>query len=683
MVISTGSVGAQSLSGENGSDTLSGGDGPDTLIGGAGDDRLFGWGPGDPSGGRIDATLIADFGPPTVWAASPPGNPDLLFVATIPGLVFVMNLAAQPPQVLPAPALALGPVAQAQQLLGFAFHPDYADNGRIFFHYTRSDGAEIIAEYRALDADTINPASGRILVTIPYEPGSMNKGGWLGFGPDGLLYITTGDGGGENPPDPTMGGIAQDPTSLRGKVLRIDVDSPPDAGLAYAVPDGNPFATGGGAPEIWALGLRNPFRGSFDSDGNFYLVDVGERFAEELNVVPPGQAGLNFGWPRIEGNTLFSDDVVLGPGTLTGPTLAYDPASGNFPRGSITGGFLYEGPGGANGLYFFGDFVEGTISTTRIVNGSAVETADRSGQLLVNGGAYKPGQLVSFAVDGSGRLYTLKIDGQIHRLTPSAGAGDGDDRLIGGGGDDELVGGAGTDTAVYGGGGSDYLVTRLDDGRLSIRDMRPGGPDGTDTVSQVEAFEFSDGVRTLLIPAVVEGVSDGKQGYLAGRAQSDELHALDADSDGTQLRGNAGNDLLTGGRFADFLIGNAGDDVLVGGEGGDQFRFFGDEIEGSSDTDRVYDLDFAEGDRLVFGSFAEGTFARMPGVNAFAGGTAVIVDSFGDLQQLDAASDRISISRLAEGSDVLVIQVANAAGQVQRIELSDAWQAYLDAAGMG
>ena len=122
-----------------------------------------------------------------------------------------------------------------------------------------------------------------------------------------ILYITTGDGGGENVPDPTMGGVAQDAFSLKGKVLRIDVDGPPDAGLAYAIPDANPFADGvSGAAEVIALGFRNPFRASFDDDGNLLVVDVGEQFREELNRIPAGsEEAINFGWPRLEGEVVF------------------------------------------------------------------------------------------------------------------------------------------------------------------------------------------------------------------------------------------------------------------------------------------------------------------------------------------------------------------------------------------
>ena len=460
-----GGVGPDTIDGGNGDDVLSGGDGADILSGGNGDDILYGYGAEDvdPLSGAIIADLFATVMPPPVFLASPPGDPGLIFVATLGGLVFVFDVSGPTPVRLPAPALVLG----QGQLLGFAFHPDYADNGQVYLHYTSSTGTQRISEFTMLDADTISRTSENVLLEIPYLPGEMTRGGWLGFGPDGLLYITTGDGGGENVPDPTMGGIAQDPDSLRGKVLRIDVDSPPDEGLPYAIPESNPFADGvEGRGEIIALGLRNPFRASFDADGNLLVVDVGEKDREELNMIPAGTLdALNFGWPRLEGDIVFDEDIVLGPGVLTQPILQYQTGFGPLQGRAITGGYVYDGPGGSDGLYFFGDFVAPRLFTARIEDGVVSEFTNRNSQLIVNGGDMAGGELTSFSVDGEGRLYTLEIDGEIHRLTPSAAINDGADSLSGGNGADQLYGGLGNDV-LDGGNGNDRLSGGLGDDRL-------------------------------------------------------------------------------------------------------------------------------------------------------------------------------------------------------------------------
>ena len=526
----SGGVGPDQLDGGKGDDVLSGSDGADILRGGKGDDILYGYGPEDvnPLSGAITADLVASRLPPPVFLASPPGQPGLLFVATLPGLIFAFDISGSGLVRLPAPVLAL-PFQPGLQLLGFAFHPDYAANGRVFLHYTTGNGTQRISEFTALDADTINPASERILLTIDYLPGQQTRGGWLGFGPDKLLYITTGDGGGENVPDPTMGGVAQNAFSLKGKILRIDVDGPPDPGRAYAIPGANPFADGtAGAGEVIALGFRNPFRASFDDGGNLIVVDVGERFREELNRIPAGTAeALNFGWPQLEGEVLFDANITLGPGILTAPILQYVPGFGPLQGRAITGGYVYDGPGGGDGLYFFGDFVAPRLFTTRIVDGQAIEFTNRNDQLTVNGGDIGFGELISFSVDSSGRLYLLQLDGEIHRLTTSAAAGDGADQLFGGDGDDQLYGGAGADL-LDGGRGDDVLSGGLGNDRLiggRGDDVLAGGAGsdlfvfgakgGSDTVMDFNVLQdrigLADGVfvkKTVVSDVDGDGVAD-------------------------------------------------------------------------------------------------------------------------------------------------------------------------------
>ncbi|MGH2463351.1 MAG: PQQ-dependent sugar dehydrogenase, partial [Candidatus Limnocylindria bacterium] len=185
-------------------------------------------------------------------------------------------------------------------LLGLAFHPRYGDTGRFFVNYTRlPDGANVIAEFNASSpGGTADPASERILLAIP-DPAANHNGGGLAFGPDGYLYIALGDGGGQN----DQFGNAQNLNSLLGKILRIDVDAPGSSGRGYGIPDGNPFADGGGAPEIWAIGMRNPWRISFDRAWHdLYIGDVGGDQWEEIDRQPPdAPGGLNYGWPIMEG----------------------------------------------------------------------------------------------------------------------------------------------------------------------------------------------------------------------------------------------------------------------------------------------------------------------------------------------------------------------------------------------
>ncbi|HEY5947048.1 MAG TPA: PQQ-dependent sugar dehydrogenase [Kofleriaceae bacterium] len=200
-----------------------------------------------------------------------------------------------------------------QGLLGLAFHPKYATNGQFFIFYT-TDNANVVARYRvsATNPEVADPASATIMLSIPDFAGNHN-GGMIEFGKDNLLYIGTGDGGGGG--DPLHNG--QNPDALLGKILRIDVDKP-TAAKPYGIPSGNPFASAGGAPEVFIMGVRNPWRWSFDrANGDLYIGDVGQAEVEELTVIPAGQgAGANLGWNMYEGDRCFQQ-----PCDLTGKTL--------------------------------------------------------------------------------------------------------------------------------------------------------------------------------------------------------------------------------------------------------------------------------------------------------------------------------------------------------------------------
>jgi glucose/arabinose dehydrogenase/uncharacterized protein (DUF433 family) len=289
-------------------------------------------------------------------------------------------------------------------LLGLAFHPDYPNNGKFYINYTNNSGSTVVAEYTrsAIDPNFADPASARILMTIN-QPYSNHNGGWVGFGPDGYLYIAMGDGGSANDP----GNRASNLNVLLGKILRIDVDNQ-DAGLQYAIPDTNPFAQGGGLAEIWDYGLRNPWRTSFDSQtGDLWIADVGQNAREEINFEPAGDPGGNhYGWRCREG--FIATPGISGCGTDPGwvdPVHDYSHALGC----SITGGYVYRGCElGPNyqGKYFFSDYCTGTIWYLDPANGFARSTAfDTSFNVS------------SFGEDENGELYITNIfAGTIYKL---------------------------------------------------------------------------------------------------------------------------------------------------------------------------------------------------------------------------------------------------------------------------
>jgi glucose/arabinose dehydrogenase len=311
----------------------------------------------------------------------------------------------------PAPFLDLGARVLSggeQGLLGAAFHSRYAANGRFFVDYTRQpDGATVIAEYRrgAADADRADPGSERILLTIP-QPFSNHNGGALRFGPDGFLYIGTGDGGAANDP----GNRAQDTRELLGKILRIDVDG----AMPYAIPAGNPFAGGGGRAEIWALGLRNPWRIAFDRlTGDLFIGDVGQNALEEIDWLAAGTgAGANFGWRVMEASTCtnLGGGVPCFDAALTRPILQY----GHDLGCSVTGGMVYRGIGvpALAGRYVYGDYCSGRIWSAG---------RDASGMWTARELASAGGSISAFGEDEDGELYFADYaHGELRRLVGEA-----------------------------------------------------------------------------------------------------------------------------------------------------------------------------------------------------------------------------------------------------------------------
>lgn len=303
-------------------------------------------------------------------------------------------------QVEPEPFLDISAKTEAggeRGLLGLAFHPDFERNGRFFVNYTDLAGDTIVAAYSA-DGDRGDPGSERVLLKID-QPYANHNGGHLAFGPDGYLYIASGDGGSAG--DPQENG--QDRDSLLGKLLRIDVDG----GEPYGIPRDNPFADGiDGAPEVWAYGLRNPWRFSFDEDDEaLWIADVGQGELEEINRVPDDEGGLNYGWNEMEGSRCFENDDCDAAGTVS-PVTEYEHDLGC----SVTGGFVYRGAEfpQLNGAYFFADYCSGNIWAIDSATEGPVEPT-----LL----ASTERALSSFGLDEEGEIYVTDIGaGEVLRL---------------------------------------------------------------------------------------------------------------------------------------------------------------------------------------------------------------------------------------------------------------------------
>jgi glucose/arabinose dehydrogenase len=288
-------------------------------------------------------------------------------------------------------------------LLSVAFAPDFRRSGLLYVDFTDPDGNTRVVEYRSDDGRSVDSSSRRELLRID-QPFSNHNGGLLQFGPDGLLYIGTGDGGSAD--DPQRNALNLD--SLLGKLLRID--PVPTAGRAYGVPKGNPFAGGGGRGEIYAYGLRNPWRFSFDREtGALAIGDVGQNSREEVDLVGRGEgSGASFGWSAFEADQRFNTDQPAGDAVP--PVLSYPTSGGNC---SVTGGYVVRDPRleSLYGRYLYGDFCGGQL---RSFPARPDEPASDDREL----GLEVP-QLSSFGEDNAGRIYATSLDGPVYRLDPS------------------------------------------------------------------------------------------------------------------------------------------------------------------------------------------------------------------------------------------------------------------------
>jgi glucose/arabinose dehydrogenase len=333
---------------------------------------------------------------------------DRLFVVEQGGLIRVLSAGV----LRPDPFLDVRSLVTSngeRGLLGLAFHPEYAQNGFFFVNYTDVEGDTVVARYTvsSTDPNRGDPTSARVVLRID-QPFANHNGGQLQFGPDGYLYIGMGDGGSGGDP----GNRAQNLLVLLGKMLRIDVDA-----LPYSIPPSNPFAMRDDSmPEIWASGLRNPWRFSFDrTSGDLWIADVGQGEWEEVSFQPASSiGGENYGWRRMEGTHCFNPPSACNDGTLVLPVIEYGHADGAC---SVTGGYVYRGVRSPRlaGMYLYADFCNGRIrGATR--HASGVVTT----QPLLD----VPFLLSTFGEDSRGEIYVADYsNGIVYHLFDSRPVG--------------------------------------------------------------------------------------------------------------------------------------------------------------------------------------------------------------------------------------------------------------------
>ncbi len=294
-------------------------------------------------------------------------------------------------------------------LLGLAFHPRYAENGRFFVNYTDRSGDTHIAEFKASPAssDAADPGTERLLLLVD-QPYANHNGGGLAFGNDGMLYIGLGDGGSGGDPH----GNAQSLGTHLGKMLRIDVDG----GSPYGVPRDNPFVGRAGAlPEIWAYGLRNPWRFAFDrATGDLVIGDVGQNAVEEIDLgLASRRGGENYGWNVMEGSRCYRPAAGCSTAGLTLPISEYTHGDGC----SITGGVVYRGcrMPGYHGTYFYSDYCTPFVRSFRIENGRPVDARDWSSSL-----GREVASPSSYGVDAEGEVYIVDHAGKVLKIVPAS-----------------------------------------------------------------------------------------------------------------------------------------------------------------------------------------------------------------------------------------------------------------------
>jgi len=363
---------------------------------------------GEPTGAslaaRLRLELVTDALSEPVHVTAAPNDTDRLFIVEQAGRIRILRAGS----LLPTPFLDIASRVSCcgeRGLLSLAFDPAHSENGVFYVDYTDLAGNTRVSRFKlGVVPEVADPTSEELILGVQ-QPFANHNGGLLAFGPDGYLFIGLGDGGSGGDP----GGNGQDPSTLLGSLLRIAVG--PTGG--YTVPPDNPFVGHPTArPEIWAYGLRNPWRFAFDrSTGDLYVGDVGEGRVEEVDVLTPAMAaGMNLGWNTMEGSECFRSASCDRSG-LTLPVLEYDHGEGC----SVIGGHVYRGREipDLRGTYFYADYCAGWIRSFRYEAGQAVDRIDWSGVLGL------AGNVTSFGEDARGELYLTTRGGRLYRIAPS------------------------------------------------------------------------------------------------------------------------------------------------------------------------------------------------------------------------------------------------------------------------
>lgn len=353
-------------------------------------------------------------------AISPPLDVRRLFVVEQSGKILILRDGER----LPTPFLDMADrvsCCEEQGLLNITFHPDYRANGRFFLNYTRGDGATVVSRMQvSSDPDRADPDSEKVLLVIP-QPYANHNGGQMAFGPDGFLYIGMGDGGWANDPEDR----AQDDATLLGKMLRLDVDV--ESTPWHAAPADNP-RVGEGLPLglVWAKGLRNPWRFSFDTNGDLYIADVGQNLYEEINYVAAGTgAGANFGWDVYEADECFDplphfETCPVEIPNYIGPVHRLVHNGPGIFGVAVIGGHVYRGCAlpGLTGRYFYSDWAGVFVRSFRMADGVMSDDRDHTASAIA-GLEELPLGVTSWGLDARGEMYLVAgSNGVVYKVAP-------------------------------------------------------------------------------------------------------------------------------------------------------------------------------------------------------------------------------------------------------------------------